>query len=143
MSCIIAFDFGKQRTGIAIANSLTQIATPHSTLNSYNQQPHWEKITQLLDEWKPQQLVVGVPYYLDGSSSEMTQAALRFSRQLEGRYNLPVDTINEQLSSREAESRLKSARQQGRKKKINKGEIDQLAAAIILESWFQAGKYNG
>jgi len=143
MSCIIAFDFGKQRTGIAIANSLTQIATPHCTLNSYNQQPHWEKITQLLNEWRPQQLVVGVPYYLDGSSSEMTKAALRFSRQLEGRYNLPVDTINEQLTSREAEARLKQARQQGRKKKINKGEIDQLAAAIILENWFQAGKYNG
>lgn len=143
MSCIIAFDFGQQRTGIAIANSLTQIATPHCTLNSYKQQPHWEKITQLFAEWRPQQLVVGVPYHLDGTSSDMTQAALRFSRQLEGRYNLPVDTVNEQLTSREAEYRLKQARQQGRKKKINKGEIDQLAAAIILENWFQAGKYNG
>jgi len=143
MSCIIAFDFGKQRTGVAIGNSFTEIATPHCTLNSHNNKPNWEKITLLLQEWRPTQLVVGVPYYLDGTSSEMTQAALRFSRQLEGRYNLPVDTINEQLSSREAESRLKQARQQGRKKKINKGEIDQLAAAIILENWFQAGKYNG
>jgi len=142
MSCIIAFDFGKQRTGVAIANSLTEIATPHCTLQSYNQQPHWEKITQLLQEWRPKQLVVGVPYHLDGSSSSMTKAALRFSRQLEGRYNLPVDTVNEQLTSREAESRLKQARQQGRKKKINKAEIDQLAAAIILENWFQAKKYN-
>jgi putative Holliday junction resolvase len=138
----MAFDFGKQRTGVAIANSITKIATPHCTLLSHNQQPHWEKITQLLQEWRPKQLVVGVPYYLDGSSSSMTQAALRFSRQLEGRYNLPVDTVNEQLSSREAESRLKQARQQGRKKKINKEEIDQLAAAIILENWFQVSKYN-
>lgn len=143
MSCIIAFDFGKQRTGVAIGNNLTQIATPHCTLNSYNQQPHWEKITQLFTQWQPQQLVVGVPYHLDGSSSDMTQAALRFSRQLEGRYNLPVDTINEQLTSREAEYRLKQARQQGRKKKIKKGEIDQLAATIILENWFQTNKYNG
>lgn len=137
MSSVLAFDFGKQRTGIAIGNTLTGIATPHSTIQSKNNKPDWEKITKLLQEWQPEQLVVGVPYYLDGKSSEMTEAALRFSRQLEGRYNLPISTINEQLSSREAEQRLKQSRQQGRNKKITKEDIDKLAAAIILESWFQ------
>ncbi len=143
MSSVIAFDFGKQRTGVAIGNTFTMIATPHCVLNSIQQQPNWDKITNLIKEWRPQQLVVGVPYHLDGSSSEMTKAALRFSRQLEGRYLLPIATINEQLSSREAEQRLKQSRQQGRKKKINKNEIDQLAAAIILENWFQLRELNG
>lgn len=137
MSCVIAFDFGKQRTGVAIGNTVTGIATPHATIQSKNDKPNWEKITQLLQEWRPEQLVVGVPYYLDGKSSNMTEAALRFARQIEGRYHLPVATIDEQLSSREAEQRLKQSRQQGRNKKITKTDIDKLAAAIILESWFQ------
>lgn len=137
MSTVIAFDFGKQRTGVAIANTITAIATPHSTIHSINNKPNWKKIEQLIKEWRPEQLVVGVPYLLDGGHSEMTEAALRFSRQLEGRFQLPVATINEQLSSHEAEQRLKQSRQQGRNKKITKEDIDKLAASIILESWLQ------
>ena len=138
MSTLIGFDFGKQRTGVAIGNTITGVATPHCVIQSKNNQPNWDEITKLLKEWRPEQLIVGVPYHLDGKSSEMTETALRFSRQLEGRYHLPVSLINEQLSSREAEQRLKQSRQQGRNKKIKKEEIDKLAAAIILESWFQA-----
>ncbi len=137
MSTVIGFDFGKQRTGIAIGNTMTGIATPHTVIQSKNNKPDWDKITKLFNEWRPEQIVVGVPYHLDGKSSEMTEVALRFARQIEGRYNLAVHTINEQLSSREAEQRLKQSRQQGRNKKITKEDIDKLAAAIILESWFQ------
>ncbi|MEE9302805.1 MAG: Holliday junction resolvase RuvX [Thiotrichaceae bacterium] len=132
---ILAFDFGLKRTGVAIGNTLTGLATPLCTLNSIDNHPDWTGIGALIKEWQPQTLVVGIPYLLDGKSSEMTVKAEKFSRQLAGRYALPVDTINEQLSSLEAEQRLKSSRQAGRKKKIKKEEIDQLAAAIILESW--------
>lgn len=132
---VLAFDYGLQRTGVAIGNILTGIATPLCTLTSINNKPDWNKISQLIEEWRPERLVVGIPYLLDGKSSEMTAKAEKFCRQLEGRYTLPVDTTNEQLSSLEAEQRLKQSRQMGRKKKINKHEIDQLAAAIILESW--------
>ena len=142
MSTLISFDFGKQRTGIAIGNTITGIATPHTVIQSKNNQPNWEQITVLLNEWRPERLIVGVPYHVDGKNSEMTEAALRFSRQLEGRYNLAVSTISEVLSSREAEQRLKQSRQQGRNKKIKKEEIDKLAAAIILESWFQSSNYH-
>ncbi len=132
---ILAFDFGLQRTGIAVGNKLTGVATPLCTLTSINSKPDWTSISTLIKEWRPELLVVGIPYLLDGTSSEMTLKAEKFSRQLEGRYALPVDTINEVLSSLEAEQRLKQSRQAGRKKKVKKGEIDQLAAAIILESW--------
>ena len=142
MSTLISFDFGKQRTGIAIGNTITGIATPHTVIQSKNNQPNWEQITALLNEWRPERLIVGVPYHVDGKNSEMTEAALRFSRQLEGRYNLAVSTVSEVLSSREAEQRLKQSRQQGRNKKIKKEEIDKLAAAIILESWFQSSNYH-
>ena len=132
---VLGFDFGMKRTGVALANTLTGTATPLCTLISINTKPDWEGISKLIEEWRPEQLVVGIPYLLDGSSSDMTTKAEKFCRQLEGRYQLPVDGINEQLSSLEAEQRLKQARQVGRKSKVNKQEIDQLAAAIILESW--------
>lgn len=132
---VLGFDFGLKRIGVAIGNRVTGVVTPLTTLTNVNLQIDWNQITQLIEEWRPEKLVVGIPYLLDGTSSEMTTRAERFCRQLEGRYGLQIDAVNEQLSSAEAEQRLKQTRQMGRKKKISKGEIDQLAAVIILESW--------
>lgn len=132
---LMGFDYGLKRTGVAIANTLTGIATPIKTLSCHDGQPDWTAVTQLIQEWKPERLIVGMPLHLDQSESPMTAASKKFAKRLQGRYALPVDTIQEQLSSREAEQRLKQARQQGRKKKVQKAEIDQLAAAIILENW--------
>jgi len=134
---VIGFDFGLNRTGVAIANLLTGMATPTCVLYSKNGQPDWQGIDKLIKEWRPEKLIVGMPSMLDGSDSSMKKTITRFCNALEKHTSLPVETANEQLSSREAEQRLKSARQAGRKRKIRKEEIDQLAAAIILENWMQ------
>ena len=134
---VMGFDYGKTRIGIAIMNTLTGIPTPQSTITARDGAPDWTAISRCLNEWKPARLVVGMPRKLDGSDSAMQEPIERFIRQLAGRYNLPVDVVSEQLSSREAEQRLKQARQAGRKRKIRKDEIDQVAATIILESWMQ------
>ncbi len=134
---VLGFDYGKARIGVAVANTLTGIATPQSTIAAREGVPDWEAISRCLQEWKPARLVVGMPRKLDGSDSAMQEPIEKFIRQLQGRYPLPVDVVNEQLSSREAEQRLKLARQAGRKRKVRKEEIDQVAAAIILESWMQ------
>lgn len=142
MSTILGFDYGANRTGVAIANTITGVATPESVLYSKNGQPDWQGIQKLIDLWRPKQLIVGMPRKLDGSDSSMKDTILKFSRQLEQRTQLPVSLANEQLSSREAEQRLKLARQSGRKRKIRKEEIDQLAAAIILENWMQENHFG-
>ncbi len=134
---VLGFDFGLNRTGVAIANLLTGMATPVCVLYSKNGQPDWQGIDKLINEWRPEKLIVGMPSMLDGSDSSMKKTITRFCNALEKHTGLPVDTASEQLSSREAEQRLKSARQAGRKRKIRKEEIDQLAAAIILENWMQ------
>lgn len=134
---VLGFDFGKARIGVAVANTLAGVATPQSTIAARDGMPDWNAITRCLEEWKPARLVVGMPRKLDGSDSAMQEPIQRFIRQLEGRYSLPVDIVSEQLSSREAEQRLKLARQAGRKRKVRKEEIDQIAATIILESWMQ------
>jgi len=134
---VLGFDYGKARIGVAVANTLTGIATPQSTVTARDGAPDWDAVSRCLKEWQPARLVVGMPRKLDGTDSAMQEPVLRFIRQLEGRYHLPVDVVSEQLSSCEAEQRLKSARQAGRKRKVRKEEIDQVAAAIILESWMQ------
>jgi len=141
MATIIAFDFGLKRTGVAVGNTLTGSASPTCTLQSRNEQPDWQGISRLFDEWKPERLVVGMPTELDGSESPLTKRINRFCNQLNGRYNLPVDQENEQFTSIEAAARLKQLRQSGRKKKVMKEEVDKIAASIILENWMQKNGY--
>ncbi|MEE9445130.1 MAG: Holliday junction resolvase RuvX [Cocleimonas sp.] len=140
MATILAFDFGLKRTGVAVGNTLIGTATPECTLQSRDEKPDWDGITQLVETWKPEKIVVGMPTELDGSESTLTKRVTRFCNQLNGRYNLPVEQENEQFTSIEAAERLKQLRQSGRKQKVKKEEIDKIAASIILESWL---KNNG
>lgn len=131
---VLGFDYGEQRIGIAVGQTISDSATPLTTLSAVKQKPDWAQIEKIIHEWKPDLLIVGIPYYLDGSSSEMTRKAERFGRQLEGRFNIPVRTVNETLSSFEAEQELQ------KKVKIsqhNKQEIDKMSAAIIVQSWLE------
>ena len=139
---VLGFDYGEQRIGVAVGQRLTGMATPLTTLKSLHNKPDWEGISKLIQEWQPEALIVGMPYHLDGSASDMSERIDKFCRQLHGRYNLPVYQVDERLSSAEAEQHLKLQRQQGRRKKINKQEIDQLAAAIQLESWLSGTQHD-
>ena len=134
---VLGFDFGAKRIGIATGQVLTGNANPLTTLTNVNNKPDWESIEKLIAEWKPQALVVGLPYLLDGKETEMTIRADKFSRRLHGRFGLPVFTISETLSSFEAEEILK---QNKKIDKQNKHEIDKLAAALITETWLQEQK---
>ena len=130
---LLGFDFGRKRIGVAVGQRLTETATALSTINARDGKPDWPAITRLLEEWKPDALVVGIPYHMDGSEQEMTRAARRFCRQLEGRYRLPVYEADERLSSYIVESALSEPRKAGR-------EIDPLAAQVILQDWLQQKK---
>jgi len=129
---VLGFDFGEKRIGVASGQSITCSSNPITTLDSTNNKPDWAAIEALISEWKPDALIVGLPFYLDGSKSEMTKRAEKFSRQLEGRFHLPTYTHNEALSSFEAEQFL-----QDKKKQHNKQDIDKIAAAIIVQSWLE------
>ena len=133
---VLGFDFGEKRIGVASGQSITCSSNPITTLSSKNNKPDWQAIEQLILEWKPDALIVRLPFYLDGSKSKMTELAEKFSRQLEGRFHLPIYTHNEALSSFEAEQFLQH-KSSGKKKKHNKQDIDKIAAAIIVQSWLE------
>jgi putative Holliday junction resolvase len=129
----LGFDFGSRRIGVAVGDAITGLARPLCILPTRQQRPDWEAITRLIAEWRPDGLVVGVPRHADETASAITVAALRFSRQLHGRFRLPVTTIDERLSSWEAEQRQSETA--GRRRK-SQTPLDAQAAAVILESWF-------
>lgn len=128
----LGFDFGRLRIGVAVGDAITGSARPLCVLPTRQQRPDWDAIARLIAEWRPDLLVVGVPRHADETANVVTEAALRFSRQLQGRFHLPVATIDERLSSWEAGQHLsKSGRRRG-----NASPLDAQAAAVILESWF-------
>lgn len=127
---LLAFDFGEKRIGVAVGQELTQTATALTTLKSLSGPP-WDKITELMQQWSPQALVVGLPLNDDGSEHAVSRAAKRFGNQLQGRYNLPVFWVDERLTSYEAQHILG-----GRKARVKKQDVDKLAAQLILQTWF-------
>ncbi|NOR79741.1 MAG: Holliday junction resolvase RuvX [Methyloprofundus sp.] len=129
----LGFDFGNKKIGMAVGELDTKIASPLETIRSLNQVPNWDKISQFIDEWEPIGLVVGVSRQADGRDNPITPRMLKFCRQLNGRYNLPVFQIDEALSTFEAKQMLYDDMQ------VSAGKLwavqDQLAAQLILQSW--------
>lgn len=136
---LLGFDFGLKRIGVAVGQQLTGTANALTTMETKDGKPPWNTIGDLIDEWHPGALVVGVPRHMDGTPHEITAAAQRFARQLEGRFGLTVFRIDERLTSRAAEAALPEragARRSGQMR--DKAEIDKLAAQIILQSWLDS-----
>lgn len=128
MGTLLGFDYGTRKIGVAVGQTVTGTATALETLGLVNHKPDWKRIEDLINEWRPQALVVGLPLDIDDSETDATQPALRFSRQLEGRFHLKVYLADERYSSFEARDRL------GHKAKRMK-DYDAVAAKLILETW--------
>lgn len=137
---LLGFDFGTKRIGIAIAQEVTGTASPLTTVKAIKQKPDWQSITKIITEWQPDLLVVGIPLHMDGTEQAMTQAAKRFSNQLNGRYQIPIALIDERLSSNEAESIISERNEQSITRSVfqHKEQIDMISAQLILQSWMSS-----
>ena len=127
---LLGFDFGLKQIGVASGQTLTNTATGIAILKAVDGTVQWAQVDQLLAQWKPDLLVVGLPLNMDGSESEIGRRARKFARRLHGRTGYKVVMIDERLSSREAKemAREYSPRQ-------DKTKIDHIAAALIAQSW--------
>ena len=132
---VLAFDFGERRIGIAVGEHLINSANPLTTIDNESNEVRFATITQLINEWQPKLLVVGLPLSLDGSETEVTQLCKKFARRLNGRFNLPVIMIDERYSSTEASQLLNET---GIKGRAQKAMLDQVAAQTILRSYFDS-----
>ena len=120
--CVLAFDFGLRHIGVAVGQTITCTATPLTTLTARNGKPQWSDVEQLVKNWGPIRLLVGLPLNMDDSESEMSGRARRFATQLTGRTKVTALMVDERLTSREARSRV---------------QPHAAAAALIAESWLR------
>jgi putative Holliday junction resolvase len=130
---LLAFDSGLRRIGIATANRETRTSSPLTTVRVERDLP-WHELDRILDDWRPAQLVVGVP---EGDGTEaVARRARAFAAALAERYGLPVATVDETLTSAAAASELAEKRRSGYlRRRVGKGAIDRLAACLIAEQW--------
>lgn len=130
---VLAFDFGIRRIGVAVGESMIGLAHPLTEIAGEETEPRFAAIGRIIEEWKPQHLVVGLPLAADGTEHDLTRRAQRFARQLEGRFGLPVSLVDERYTSVEAEAGL---RESGARKALREKRIDSAAAQLILQQFF-------
>lgn len=131
---LIGFDFGERRIGVAVGETSTRIANPLGAIDEAANEPRFRAIGRIVDEWQPAGFVVGRPCHSDDSEHAIAKLAEKFARRLEARYHLPVEFVDETLTSAIAESQLRETRTRpGRK-----SDVDALAAAIILQSFLDS-----
>lgn len=131
----MAFDFGEKRIGVATGEHLLGIAHPLTTINAQANDERFRVIAELIAEWRPGLLVVGLPLSVEGEEHALTLLAKKFSRRLDGRFGLPVIMVDERYTSVEASHTLKQMGIAGRKQKPM---LDAVAAQHILQSYFDA-----
>ena len=131
---VLGFDYGRRRIGVAVGQRITRSASPVAAVATLADGPDWPRLIALLAEWRPTELVVGLPYNADGTPHDLTREAEAFARTLAERSGLAVHTVDERLSSVEAERALRERRAEGRRR-VAKGDVDAAAACVILESW--------
>jgi len=127
---VLGFDYGEKRVGVAVGQTITYTASPLQIVRVRNRQPDWNVINDLVRQYEPRLLVVGLPINRDGTEHPLTVRVRRFRDQLLQRYQLPVQLIDERLSSHEANERLNGG----------DNELDAVAAQVILETWLNENR---
>ena len=121
----MAFDYGTKRIGVAVGNTLTQLGQPIKTIAETSSDTSFKVIEGLLKEWQPNRLVVGMPCHSDGVEHDMSARARRFGNQLHGRFQLPVDWVDERYTSAVLEGNPDM-----------RDNLDAESAVLILEQYF-------
>ena len=135
---LLAFDYGARRIGVAVGQTTTGTASPAGVVG-VAAAPDWVALERCVLEWSPTRLLVGLPYNMDGSETVLTGTCRSFAGELARRFGLPVEFVDERLTSVAAEADLRDARRSGaRTRRVRREDIDANAARLILETWLRA-----
>ena len=135
-STYIAFDFGMKKMGIAIGQNITNTASPLDSVVMKNGNPDWNALKQLIEEYRPTTIILGKPDVKDKSSEALMKKIEAFKEILEMDLNQNVEWALEHLTTEDAKEKLKLQRQEGiLSRRIMKGQVDSMAAAIFLQDW--------
>lgn len=131
---LLGFDFGKKKIGVAYGQTITNTAKALCNLPATKGVPHWEEVQKLIDTWRPDALIVGLPLNMDGTEQPISEAARQFKESLQSQFQLPTFMQDERLTTVEARALVF---EQGGYKALQEENIDAIAAVLILESWMR------
>lgn len=130
----LAFDYGLKNIGVAFGQQITSTASELAPLKARDGIPNWPEVEKLIKQWQPDRLLVGLPFNMDDSETELCPRVRKFAQRLHGRYGLPVDLYDERLTTRLAKE---EAAERGHHGHYASAPIDSIAARILLEGYLQ------
>jgi putative pre-16S rRNA nuclease len=130
---VMAFDFGTRRIGVASGQEMLGAGQSVAMLPARDGVPDWDRIGTLLEEWQPDLVLVGLPLNMDDTENDMCARARKFGKRLHGRFHLPVEMVDERLTSFEAKGQVMA---EGGSRDYGQHGVDDRAAVLILETWF-------
>jgi putative holliday junction resolvase len=142
---ILAVDYGRARIGLAIASAEAGLAQPLATLERINRNEDMRRLRELVRDRGVKRIVVGLPLRLDGTRGEMAEETERFANRMRKQIGVPVEMVDERLTSWEAERILeeehgRTMRETARKrgpKNDEKITVDSVAATVVLREYLE------
>ncbi|MCG6201974.1 Holliday junction resolvase RuvX [Psychromonas antarctica] len=134
-SRLLGFDFGTKSIGVATGQMITATAQPIAAIKANDGIPDWAILEKLINEWRPDLVVIGLPLNMDGTEQPITQRAKKFANRLNGRFGVKTALQDERLTTASAKEFIFA---NGGYKALDKGKIDSVSAALILESWMES-----
>ncbi|MCG7200092.1 Holliday junction resolvase RuvX [Marinobacter pelagius] len=131
---VMAFDFGTRRIGVATGQELLGTGEPLAMIPARDGIPDWSEVEKLLEEWRPDLVLVGLPLNMDDTENEMCARARKFGNRIHGRFHYPVEMVDERLTSFEAKGDVMA---RGGSRDFGRHGVDDRAAVLILETWFR------
>lgn len=130
---MLAIDYGRRRIGLALSDELRLTAQPHATLERTNRRDDMRRLREIAARHGVKQIVIGHPVRLDGSAGEMAEEVERFAERVEKELGLPVELVDERLTSWEAAEARAAAKPRSRREH----SLDEIAAAVILRDYLE------
>ena len=128
---IIAFDYGEKKIGVAVGQTATNTSSPLQIIFNKENKINWVSIALVIDEWKPDLILIGKPLNMDGSESEMMKKIDKFYIKLKSIYDADIEFVDERLTTFEARTILKDEKQ---------NNVDAHAAKILIDNWFDINR---
>jgi len=128
---IVAFDFGEKKIGVAVGQTSTYTSSPLQVIFNNHDKVNWNEISVLLEEWRPELILIGKPLNMDGTDSEIMKKVDAFYKKLESLYDAKFEYVDERLTTFEAKDILKEN---------NVEIVDANAAKILIDNWFNRNK---
>lgn len=134
---LLGVDFGLKRIGLAMGQTVTKTASPIGILNAHQGHASAEDVKKIIDIWRPNAIVIGIPLNMNGSLSPIATPAEAFAQWLESETQLPVFRADERLTTKAARCELAEFARVNHSKRRS-APVDAYAAVLILEAWLHA-----